>query len=220
MALPGFRHLQQYFARPAQERLLSDVMEAIAEAPLYVPTMPRSGRPMSVRMTNCGALGWVTDKTGGYRYQATHPVTKAAWPPMPPSLLALWRDVANAGATPEACLVNYYGATAKLGLHQDADEEDRSAPVVSVSLGDDAWFRIGGLERTDSTERILLRSGDVVILGGTARMAFHGVDRILAGTSDLLRGSGLGGAGGSLFANDFEHGRINLTLRRVSVIEP
>ena len=149
---------------------------------------------MSVRMTNCGPLGWVTDKIGGYRYQATHPVTGIAWPPMPASLLALWQDVAPAKAEPEACLVNYYGAAAKLGLHQDMDEEDRSAPVVSVSLGDDAWFRIGGLKRTDPSERILLKSGDVVVLGGAARLAFHGVDRILGGTSDLLRWQRLGRA--------------------------
>lgn len=220
MALPGFQHLRQHFARPAQEALLADVRRTITAAPFYTPTMPRSGRPMSVRMTNCGPLGWVTDKDRGYRYQATHPVTGAAWPAMPPMLLGLWRDVANVKAGPEACLVNYYGAAAKLGLHQDMDEEDRSAPVVSVSLGDDAWFRIGGLKRTDPSERILLKSGDVVVLGGAARMAFHGIDRIVASTSNLLVGCGMGGHGGSLFGDDLEGGRINLTLRRVTAITP
>jgi DNA oxidative demethylase len=219
MALPGFQHLRQYFARTAQEALLADVRRTIAAAPLYTPAMPRSGRPMSVRMTNCGPLGWVTDKAGGYRYQDTHPVTGAGWPAMPQLLLALWQDVTNAKAGPEACLVNYYGATAKLGLHQDMDEEDRSMPVVSVSLGDDAWFRVGGLKRTDPSERVLLKSGDVVVLGGASRLAFHGVDRILGGTSDLLVGSGLGEHDGSLFGSDLGGGRINLTLRRVSLIE-
>ena len=205
MALPGFQHLQHYCSAAAQQDLLDEVRRAIAEAPLYTPTMPRSGRPMSVRMTNCGSLGWVTDKAGGYRYQSTHPITGVAWPLMPRPLLELWRELAGVNLLPEACLVNYYGAAAKLGLHQDMDEEERSAPVISVSLGDDAWFRVGGLMRTDPTERILLTSGDVVVLGGEARMAFHGVDRILAGTSDLLtKNSG------------FDGGRINLTLRRVS----
>jgi DNA oxidative demethylase len=216
MAIPGFVHLHQHLSKSAQERLLADIHRVIAAAPLYTPAMPRSGRPMSVRMTNCGPLGWVTDKTRGYRYQATHPVSNAAWPPMPEALLALWREVAGTAAAPEACLVNFYGGEAKLGLHQDQDEEDRSAPVVSVSLGDDAWFRLGGLKRTDPTERLLLKSGDVVVLGGEARMAFHGVDRILPGTSDLLAGSDLGDVDGGLFGG----GRINLTLRRVSAIAP
>ena len=205
--LPGFLHLPGYYSEATQRKLLAGISEIVAVAPLYTPTMPRSGRPMSVRMTNCGPLGWVTDKAGGYRYQATHPVTGAAWPAMPQSLLDLWQDVAGTPALPEACLVNYYGPTAKLGLHQDMDEEDRSAPVVSVSLGDDAWFRVGGLRRTDTTGRVLLKSGDVVVLGGAARMAFHGIDRILPGTSRLL-----------MRASDLQSGRINLTLRRVSAI--
>ena len=198
MALPGFRYYPQHLSRSAQEHLLVAIRDVIAKAPLYTPTMLRTGRPMSVAMTNCGPLGWVTDKTGGYRYQPLHPEVGTPWPAMPEALLALWREVAGTSAAPEACLVNYYGAEAKLGLHQDMDEEDRSAPVVSVSLGDDAWFRIGGLARADPTERLRLRSGDVVVLGGAARMAFHGVDRIIAGSSRLLA----------------ENGRINLTLRR------
>ena len=202
MALEGFRLFAQRLARPAQEQLLAAIRDVVARAPLYTPTMPRTGRPMSVAMTNCGPLGWVTDKARGYRYQATHPQTGAPWPAMPEALLALWREVGSPRTTPEACLVNFYAAEARLGLHQDMDEQDRSAPVVSVSLGDDAWFRIGGLARTDPTERLRLRSGDVVVLGGAARMAFHGVDRIIAGSSRLLA----------------EGGRINLTLRRVTAI--
>ena len=155
---------------------------------------------MSVRMTNCGPLGWVTDKEGGYRYQATHPRTGKPWPPMPQALLDLWHDLADYPAPPEACLVNYYAGSAKMGLHQDKDEEDFAAPVLSVSLGDTGLFRVGGRSRKDATKTYELLSGDVVVLGGADRLAYHGLDRILAGTSDLIP----------------EGGRFNLTLRRVT----
>jgi alkylated DNA repair protein (DNA oxidative demethylase) len=181
-------------------RLLDEMRAAMEEAPLFTPTMPRSGKPMSVRMTNCGPLGWVTDKERGYRYQATHPVTGKPWPAMPEALLDLWREVAGYPAAPEACLVNYYSGDAKMGLHQDKDEEDFAAPVVSVSLGDSAIFRVGGLARKDPTQALELKSGDVVVLGGDDRLAYHGIDRILSGTSGLLP----------------EGGRLNLTLRRVT----
>jgi alkylated DNA repair protein (DNA oxidative demethylase) len=183
-----------------QGRLLGALRAVMAEAPLFTPTMPRSGKPMSVRMTNCGPLGWVTDKEQGYRYQATHPVTGKPWPAMPQALLDLWREVASYPADPEACLVNYYVGDAKMGLHQDKDEEDFAAPVVSVSLGDSAPFRVGGLTRKDPTHAFELKSGDVVVLSGADRLAFHGIDRILPGTSALLP----------------EGGRLNLTLRRVT----
>ena len=183
-----------------QGRLLGALRAVMAEAPLFTPTMPRSGKPMSVRMTNCGPLGWVTDKEQGYRYQATHPVTSKPWPAMPQALLDLWREVADYPADPEACLVNYYVGDAKMGLHQDKDEEDFAAPVVSVSLGDSAVFRVGGLTRKDPTHAFELKSGDVVVLSGDDRLAYHGIDRILPGTSDLLP----------------EGGRLNLTLRRVT----
>jgi len=183
-----------------QAKLLDALRAVMAEAPLFTPTMPRSGKPMSVRMTNCGPLGWVTDKERGYRYQATHPVTGKPWPAMPEALLKLWREVAFYPALPEACLVNYYVGDAKMGLHQDKDEEDFAAPVVSVSLGDSAIFRVGGLNRKDETQALELKSGDVVVLGGDDRLAFHGIDRILPGTSGLLP----------------EGGRLNLTLRRVT----
>jgi alkylated DNA repair protein (DNA oxidative demethylase) len=152
-------------------------------------------------MTNCGALGWVTDRERGYRYQATHPVTGEPWPPIPGMLLDLWREVAEYPQPPEACLVNFYADKARMGLHQDRDESDFSAPVVSVSLGDDCLFRVGGTKRSDPTRSLRLRSGDIVVLGGEGRLAFHGVDRIYPGTSTLLRNGG----------------RINLTLRRVTV---
>jgi DNA oxidative demethylase len=183
-----------------QGRLLGALRAVMAEAPLFTPTMPRSGKPMSVRMTNCGPLGWVTDKEQGYRYQATHPVTGKPWPAMPQALLDLWADIARYPAPPEACLVNYYVGDAKMGLHQDKDEEDFAAPVVSVSLGDSAVFRVGGLARKDPTHAFELKSGDVVVLSGDDRLAYHRIDRILPGTSDLLP----------------EGGRLNLTLRRVT----
>ena len=196
----GFRQLPAYFGASAQVQLLAAVRAVIADAPLYIPVMPRTGKPMSVRMTNCGALGWVTDKDLGYRYQPVHPVTGRAWPAIPAALLELWSVVADYPAPPEACLVNYYSSTAKMGSHRDADEQEFSAPVVSVSLGDDAVFHIGGPRRTDAKTRMTLGSGDVVVLGGDARLAYHGIDRMLPGTSALL----------------IEGGRINLTLRRVT----
>jgi alkylated DNA repair protein (DNA oxidative demethylase) len=198
--LDGFHHLPGYLAPPLQAELASQIRAVVAAAPLYTPTMPRTAKPFSVRMTNCGPLGWVSDKTGGYRYQATHPITGRPWPAMPGMLLDIWADVARYPAPPEACLVNLYRPGAKMGSHRDEDEQDTAAPVVSISLGDDATFHIGGLQRTGPKQRLILKSGDVVVLGGAARMAYHGVDRIHPGTSTLLRGGG----------------RLNLTLRRVT----
>jgi alkylated DNA repair protein (DNA oxidative demethylase) len=186
--------------RPAQTALLGAIRKVIAEAPLYTPTMPRSGKPMSVRMTNAGPLGWVTDKEGGYRYQAMHPETGKPWPPIPPMLLDLWTECADYPHPPEACLINYSAGAAKMGLHQDRDEQDFDAPVLSVSLGDTGIFRVGGTTRKAPTESYELRSGDVFVLGGADRLAYHGIDRVLPGSSDLL----------------VEGGRFNLTLRRVT----
>jgi DNA oxidative demethylase len=183
-----------------QIELLGALRTIMVEAPLFTPTMPRSGRPMSVRMTNCGPLGWVTDKERGYRYQPTHPVTRRPWPAMPQALLFLWAEIARYPAPPEACLVNYYDGNAKMGLHQDKDEEDFDAPVLSVSLGNAAIFRVGGLTRKGPTRPFELKSGDVVVLSNEDRLAYHGIDRILPGTSSLLP----------------EGGRLNLTLRRVT----
>ena len=197
---PGLRHLPGYLDKSAQEALVEIVRGIVSEAPLYTPAMPRTGKEMSVRMTNCGSLGWVTDKERGYRYQAVHPVTGRPWPPIPAMLLDIWRDTAESGIEPEACLINYYDPSARMGLHQDRDENEFSAPVLSISLGDDCLFRVGGLRRDDPTRSFRLASGDVVIIGGESRLAFHGVDRIYPGTSVLLK----------------REGRINLTLRRVT----
>lgn len=203
-AVAGFREYPGLLDDAAQKALLTDIRAVIAAAPFFRPQMPRTGRPMSVEMTSCGPVGWVSDRTGGYRYQATHPVTGEAWPPIPDSILAIWRAVAQDPRLPEACLINHYAPTAKMGLHRDEDERDFTAPVVSISLGDDCRFRIGGLERGGPTRSLRLRSGDVVVLGGESRLAFHGVDRIYPGTSTLLS---------DLYP---EGGRINLTLRKVT----
>ncbi|MBV1705109.1 MAG: alpha-ketoglutarate-dependent dioxygenase AlkB [Hyphomicrobiales bacterium] len=195
----GAFHFPGLLDRPAQEALLAGLREAVRVAPLFAPRMPRTGKPFSVRMTNCGALGWVSDAAGGYRYQPTHPDTGAPWPPIPPIALDAWRALSGVDVEPDACLVNFYGAEAKMGLHQDRDEETFAAPVVSLSLGDACRFRIGTDARGGPTRSCRLESGDAFVFGGPARLAFHGVDRIHPGTSTLLR----------------EGGRINLTMRRV-----
>ncbi|UOM35971.1 alpha-ketoglutarate-dependent dioxygenase AlkB [Acuticoccus sp. I52.16.1] len=184
---------------PAEQRsLLAQIQMVMKRSPLYRPTMPRTGKPFSVMMTNCGTLGWVADKAG-YRYQPRHPETGKPWPPIPDQLTALWTRL-GAPATPEACLVNIYDEGARLGMHQDSDEATFDAPVVSVSLGDTAVFRMGGTTRRGPTRSVRLSSGDVVVFGGPSRLMYHGIDRVLSGSSRLIEGGG----------------RINLTLRRVT----
>jgi alkylated DNA repair protein (DNA oxidative demethylase) len=201
LVLPkGVRHMPGYLSHAAQEEIVEAIRNVVRAAPLYTPAMPKSGKEMSVRMTNCGSLGWVTDRERGYRYQSTHPVTGEPWPPIPDMLLALWRDVSGYPHPPEACLVNFYSETARMGLHQDRDETDLQAPVVSISLGDSCLFRVGQTSRDGPTVSFRLDSGDVVVLGGEGRLCFHGVDRIYPETSMLLP----------------KGGRINLTLRRVT----
>lgn len=199
--LEGFRLLPGLLDPQAQAALRDEVFARLKKAPLYVPRMPKSGQPMRVRMSNFGALGWVTDKEQGYRYQPTHPETGAPWPDIPPKVLEIWDAYCGYPAPPEACLVNLYESEARMGLHIDSDEEAWDAPVLSISLGDTALFRIGGPVRSDPTRSIRLASGDVCILGGAARRAYHGVDRVLPGTSRLLP----------------KGGRLNLTARRVTL---
>jgi alkylated DNA repair protein (DNA oxidative demethylase) len=179
--------------------LVAELREIAQRAPFYTPRMPKTGKPFSVRMTNCGALGWVSDESG-YRYQPLHPETGAPWPPIPARLLRAWEELAGYPHPPEACLVNFYEPIAKMGLHQDRDEQEFDAPVLSLSLGDTALFRIGGTTRGGKTLSLKLASGDALAFGGEARLAYHGIDRILAGSSSLLP----------------QAGRINLTLRRVT----
>ena len=176
-----------------QRALVEQVMES---ANFYRPVTP-GGKAMSVEMTNLGPLGWVTDARG-YRYAPRHPVTGEPWPPIPPILLELWAGLAGPAPPPDACLVNLYRAGARMGAHQDRDEADFSCPVLSVSLGDTAVFRIGGLNRRDLAQSLRLASGDVCLLAGEARLAYHAIDRILPGSSQLIPGGG----------------RLNLTLRK------
>jgi alkylated DNA repair protein (DNA oxidative demethylase) len=196
---PGVRHWPGRLDRPAQEALRDALREVVRAAPFFQPLMPRTGQPFSVRMSNCGPLGWVSDRAG-YRYQPTHPDTGEPWPPMPEVLGALWADHAGYPHPPEACLINLYAAGTRMGLHQDRDEAELDAPVLSLSLGDTALFRIGGARRSDPTRSLRLESGDLLAFGGPARLAFHGIDRVMAGSSTLLP----------------QGGRLNLTLRRVT----
>ena len=191
--LPGHLSLDQ------QRQLVAELRRILDRAPLYSPAMPRSGSPYSVRMSNCGPLGWLSDRNG-YRYSSTHPVTGEPWPAIPAMVLDQWHAATGALYPPEACLINYYGPAAKLGLHRDQDEAAKDAPILSISLGDTALFRLGGLERKSPSRSVKLASGDVVVLEGSSRHWYHGVDRILPGTSRLLP----------------EGGRFNLTLRRVT----
>ena len=192
--LRGFDIRKGYLDVDAQTALIEVLRPILKAAPLFRPTTA-SGKQMSVRMTSAGGLGWVSD-SAGYRYQAQHP-KGVAWPEIPDDILSIWRNTAGADQLPDCCLINYYGENTRMGMHQDKDEADFSWPVVSVSLGDDALFRIGNTFRGGKTESIWLNSGDVVVMGGPARLAYHGVDRIRFGSSRLLP----------------KGGRINLTLR-------
>jgi len=198
MNVAGFHLLPSRLDGALQRQLTEEVAAALALAPPYRPQTP-GGKPMSVRMSNLGPLGWVTD-AGGYRYQTTHPVTGAPWPPIPRLLADLWAALGDPDVPADCCLANLYDASARMGLHCDNDEADFRFPVLSVSLGDTALFRLGGPRRSDPTRQIRLASGDVCVLGGASRRAYHGVDRILAGSSGLVPGGG----------------RINLTLRRAA----
>ncbi|WP_112664374.1 alpha-ketoglutarate-dependent dioxygenase AlkB [Microvirga flavescens] len=195
---PGLTYHPDYLDRLAQQRLLDAVRDVTRAAPLFSPRMPRTGKPFSVRMTNCGRLGWVSD-IDGYRYQPTHPETGQPWPVMPDQVLKAWQDLSGYPQPPDACLINFYEPSARMGLHQDRDEEEFEAPVVSLSLGETGLFRYGSLDRKDPTRSIKLKSGDAIVFGGPSRLIFHGIDRILPGTSDLLP----------------QGGRLNLTLRKV-----
>lgn len=203
MAFPkGFKHLPLYFSPEEQIALIEAVKAGAKSTPFFQPTMPRTGTPLSVVMSNFGALGWVTDKENGYRYETNHPKTGAPWPQLPTALEKLWREVADWPDLPEACLINWYReeTNSKMGMHVDSDELAVNAPVVSVSLGDPAMFRIGGPKRGGKTHGIKLMSGDVVVLGGESRRCYHGVSKVYYGESALVPNGG----------------RINLTMRRVN----
>jgi alkylated DNA repair protein (DNA oxidative demethylase) len=194
--LRGFRILPGYLAADRQLALVEALRDVVAAAPLFSPMTPY-GKPMRVRMTSAGRYGWVSDRRG-YRYSRTHPDGQE-WPAIPEQVLDVWQDLICNARDPECCLLNYYGEGARMGLHQDRDEADFNWPVLSISLGDEGLLRIGNPERGGSTVSHWLRSGDVVVMGGDARLTYHGVDRIRFGSSSLLSGGG----------------RINLTLRVV-----
>ena len=197
---PGFIHLPLYFSPAEQAELIACVKAGTVAAPFFQPTMPHTGTPLSVVMSNFGELGWVTDKENGYRYQAAHPKTGAPWSPLPDLLVKLWQDVADWPALPEACLINWYRKGSKMGAHVDRDELAVNAPVVSVSIGDPAMFRIGGPTRGGPTHGIKLMSGDVVVMAGPSRQCYHSVSKVYLGESALVP----------------KGGRINLTMRRVN----
>lgn len=196
--LPGFDLWPEWLDPKAQADLTRLTLAALEAAP---PARYDTayGKAMSVAMSAFGPLGWTSDKAG-YRYADRHPGTGAPWPAMPPALLDLWAALGDPQTPPDSCLINLYRGEARMGLHQDRDEADPRFPVLSISLGDTAVFRIGGTSRKDPTKSLRLASGDVCRLSGPARLAFHGVDRILPGSSGLVPGGG----------------RINLTLRRAA----
>ncbi|WP_315706222.1 MULTISPECIES: DNA oxidative demethylase AlkB [unclassified Bradyrhizobium] len=187
------------FARPRQHELVAAIQTITAQAPFRRMFTP-GGHQMSVAMTNCGEVGWITDRSG-YRYDAIDPDSGRPWPSMPPLLRDLAEQAAAeagfAGFAPDACLINCYEPGAKMSLHQDRDERNMGAPIVSVSLGLPATFLFGGLKRSDKPQRYRLAHGDVVVWGGPARLAFHGVAPLADGEHGLLG-----------------RRRINLTFRR------
>ena len=194
LTIRGVTLFQGLLDMPAQAAMVEDLRAVVTAAPLFQPVTSR-GQQMSVRMTSAGAVGWVSDRKG-YRYEPCHP-EGADWPAIPESVLAVWQAVAPEARMPDSCLVNFYGEGARMGMHQDRDEADFDQPVVSISLGDDALFRIGNLTRGGKTESVWLHSGDVLVMGGAARLVFHGIDRLRPGSSSLLP----------------QGGRLNLTLR-------
>ncbi len=196
LTIRGVDIFTTYLDSAAQEELVEDLRQIVEAAPFFSP-VTRFGRPLSVQMTSAGKYGWYSDQTG-YRYEARHP-GGGAWPPIPGKVLQVWHEVTGLDRAPDCCLINHYRESARMGLHQDRDEAEFTWPVVSISLGDDALFRIGNVKRGGKTESVWLRSGDVAVLGGPARLAHHGIDRIRFGSSSLLR----------------QGGRLNMTLRVV-----
>ncbi|WP_295176059.1 alpha-ketoglutarate-dependent dioxygenase AlkB [Shimia sp.] len=194
--MAGFEIFKDCLTPTEQAEMVADLRAVAQAAPMRHP-VTRWGKQMSVKMTSAGRVGWISDRRG-YRYEARHP-DGVSWPPIPQRILDLWQNITNLDREPDCCLINYYGEGARMGLHQDNDERDFSYPVLSVSLGDDGLFRMGGTERGGKTQSVWLSSGDVVVMGGDARLAYHGVDRIRFGSSSLLP----------------DGGRINITLRVV-----
>lgn len=183
---------------PPSERkiLIGEIAKIIEEAPLFTPQMPRSGANFHYEMSNCGPLGWISDRAG-YRYATTHPITGKPWPPFPPSLDKIIKILKQEEKIPnnyrtETCLINKYLENSSLGLHQDNTEKNLQAPIISISLGAMGIFQIGGFKRNDPIKEIALESGAILILSGEDRMRFHGLKKI------------------------FGPKRINLTIRQIN----
>lgn len=193
----GFDVYKSFLDKSAQLQLVDVLRGVVEKAPLFSPMTPY-GKLMSVRMTSAGSFGWFSDRSG-YRYSPTHP-NGHLWPEIPEKIMQIWTDVTQSSRTPECCLINFYDEHAKMGMHQDKDEADFDHPVVSISLGDDALFRIGNTTKGGKTESVWLNSGDVIVMGGKARLTYHGIDRVKHKTSALLP----------------KGGRINITLRVVT----
>lgn len=196
-ALRGFEIYREFLNCADQKALLADLRTVAQKAPFFTPITPW-GKEMSVKMTSAGQFGWVSDRAG-YRYSETHP-NGQRWPDIPETLIEIWQAISNTERKPECCLINFYGQGARMGLHQDRDETDFDQPVVSLSLGDEGLFRIGNRTKGGSTQSTWLKSGDIVVMGGDARLHYHGVDRIRFGSSRLLP----------------DNGRINVTMRVVT----
>jgi alkylated DNA repair protein (DNA oxidative demethylase) len=175
-------------ARPVESDLIAALRDIAEQAP-FRHMMTPGGHRMSVAMTNCGSAGWVTDRTG-YRYDANDPASGKPWPQMPPSFRELAAQAATRAGfgafSPDACLINRYQPGARMSLHQDRDENDLGAPIVSVSLGLPAIFLFGGMKRTDKPRRFRLEHGDIAVWGGPARLAFHGVVPLADGEHALI----------------------------------
>lgn len=193
----GIRLHPGHLDRATQQALAAEVRAIARAAPFAVQTT-RRGQALSVRMTSAGLFGWTSDRRG-YRYEPHQP-DGTPWPPIPPGIRAVWDAVVPGARPPESCLVNWYAPGARMGMHQDRDEGDMNQPVVSISLGWDALFRVGGLARGGPTQSVWLHSGDVAVMGGAARLVHHGVDRIAEGAWTPLSAPG----------------RVNLTLRVVT----
>lgn len=197
LTIRGVQVWKDYLDAAEQADMVDALRDVIRHAPLFVPVTP-SGKPMSVRMSAAGQYGWLSGPNG-YHYADRHP-NGSPWPAIPDSVLGVWKRLVSETRMPECCLINFYEPGARMGMHQDKDEADFSWPVLSVSLGDDALFRLGNLKRGGKTESVWLNSGDVVVMGGDSRLIYHGIDRVRPGSSQLLSPGG----------------RINLTLRMVT----
>ena len=198
----GFLLLKSRLTKAMQQEILAAARTVVRQAPLFKPTMP-SGQSFNYSMTNCGELGWVADRHG-YRYQQTHPHTFKVFPAMPQVIkdlaIVIAKETGNDNFCPQSCLINLYSKGEKLGMHQDNTEENKSAPIISVSLGDSGIFVLGGLLRNDKTRQYIVQSGDVIVMGGESRNFFHAFKGTVSNTSTLLKNGG----------------RLNLTIRQVN----